>query len=190
MIVDLFSHLFTSKVRIKLLYLFFTNPDKSFFVREISRLLDDQINAIRRELAQFQKVNMLLTYNEDGKKYFKLNSKYMFYDEIFLLIKKSTLPAFKVLEKFEEAGEKLDLLLFTGRLINEFSSKIPIDIFVVGNVLEKTVSTIIDKCDESEKIRYTIISKEVFLEKIEQGDKKLITLLKYKKNIIPINNLI
>ena len=44
------EHLFGSKTRLKLLKLFLSNPDKIFFVREISRKLEVPINAVRREI--------------------------------------------------------------------------------------------------------------------------------------------
>ena len=40
--------LFGSKTRAKLLKLFFENPGKSFYVREMTRVIDEQINSVRR----------------------------------------------------------------------------------------------------------------------------------------------
>ncbi len=42
--------LFGSKTRAKLLNLLFENTDKSFYVREITRVIEEQINSVRREL--------------------------------------------------------------------------------------------------------------------------------------------
>ena len=40
--------LFGSKTRAKLLQLFFSNPDKSFYVREMTRVINEQIHSARR----------------------------------------------------------------------------------------------------------------------------------------------
>ena len=40
--------LFGSKTRAKLLRLFFENPTKSFYVREMTRVICEQINSVRR----------------------------------------------------------------------------------------------------------------------------------------------
>ena len=45
------DQLFGSKTRVKLLELFYSNPNRSFYVREITRKIDEQINSVRRELA-------------------------------------------------------------------------------------------------------------------------------------------
>ena len=47
----MYDQLFGSKTRVKLLALFLTHPNESFYVREITRRLGEQINSIRRELA-------------------------------------------------------------------------------------------------------------------------------------------
>ena len=45
------EQLFGSKTRVKLLQLFYSNPNRSFYVREITRKIDEQINSVRRELS-------------------------------------------------------------------------------------------------------------------------------------------
>ena len=49
------EQLFGSKTRVKLLQLFFRNPNRAFYVREITRKIDEQINSVRRELANLRK---------------------------------------------------------------------------------------------------------------------------------------
>ena len=51
--------LFGSKTRVKLLNLFLNNLDQSFYVREITRLIDEQINSVRRELANMVSVGVV-----------------------------------------------------------------------------------------------------------------------------------
>ena len=44
------QYLFTSRVRLKILELFVLHPEDRFYVREIVRKTDEEINAVRREL--------------------------------------------------------------------------------------------------------------------------------------------
>lgn len=46
--------LFGSKTRAKLLRLFFSDMNKSYYVREITRLIEEQINSVRRELINLE----------------------------------------------------------------------------------------------------------------------------------------
>lgn len=44
------EQLFGSKTRSRLLKIFLMNPEKAFFIRELTRMIDTQINSVRREL--------------------------------------------------------------------------------------------------------------------------------------------
>jgi len=47
--------LFSSNTRVKLLTLFFTNQGKDFYLREIEKLIRENITSIRRELSSLKK---------------------------------------------------------------------------------------------------------------------------------------
>jgi hypothetical protein len=48
--------LFTSSVRVKLFKHFFLHPNDEFFIRQLTRDLNEQVNAIRRELENWKKI--------------------------------------------------------------------------------------------------------------------------------------
>ena len=49
------EQLFGSKTRVKLLQLFYANPNRSNYVREITRKIDEQINSSPPRAEQFTK---------------------------------------------------------------------------------------------------------------------------------------
>ena len=55
--------LFGSKTRVKLLHLFLNNPGQPFYVREITRKIDEQINSVRRELSNMLEVGIIIQPN-------------------------------------------------------------------------------------------------------------------------------
>jgi predicted transcriptional regulator len=71
--------LFGSKTRVKLLHLFLNNPGKAFYVREITRLIDEQINSVRRELANMLEVGIITSDSADHKLYYEINQRYEYY---------------------------------------------------------------------------------------------------------------
>ena len=75
--------LFGSKTRVKLLHLFLNNPEKSFYVREITRLIDEQINSVRRELANMVSVGIVQSDNIDNKLYYSTNIGYRYLEPLF-----------------------------------------------------------------------------------------------------------
>ncbi len=71
--------LFGSKTRVKLLHLFLNNPGKAFYVREITRLIDEQINSVRRELSNMLEVGIITSDSADNKLYYEINQRYEHY---------------------------------------------------------------------------------------------------------------
>ena len=71
--------LFGSKTRAKLLRLFFENPEKSFYVREMTRVIDEQINSVRRELLNLESIGIIKNDTFDNKVYYSANSKHPYY---------------------------------------------------------------------------------------------------------------
>lgn len=67
------DQLFGSKTRVKLLKFFFANQDEEFFVRELTRLLDEQINSIRRELINLSEAGVVKSSEKENKVYYSLN---------------------------------------------------------------------------------------------------------------------
>ncbi|HRV76065.1 MAG: winged helix-turn-helix transcriptional regulator [Candidatus Nomurabacteria bacterium] len=69
------DQLFGSKTRVKLLKFFFANQDEEFFVRELTRLLDEQINSIRRELINLADAGVVKSIDKENKVYYRLNKE-------------------------------------------------------------------------------------------------------------------
>ena len=65
--------LFTSRTRVKLLTLFMMNPGREMYVREIARSTEENINAIRRELANLEEMGLLKSKRRKSKDPFVLN---------------------------------------------------------------------------------------------------------------------
>lgn len=70
--------LFGSKTRAKLLQLFFENPEKSFYVREMTRVIEEQINSVRRELLNLENIGIIKSETFDNKIYYSANAKHPF----------------------------------------------------------------------------------------------------------------
>src|SRR5271165_5774906 len=80
------EQLFGSKTRVKLLQLFYSNPNRSFYVREITRKINEQINSVRRELANLLSIGIISSDTNNNRLYYEVNQKYEYYralSEIF-----------------------------------------------------------------------------------------------------------
>src|SRR5438128_7349184 len=73
------EQLFGSKTRVKLLQLFYSNPNRSFYVREITRKIDEQINSVRRELANLLSIGIIASETNNNRLYYEVNQQYEYY---------------------------------------------------------------------------------------------------------------
>src|SRR2546423_4921155 len=76
------EQLFGSKTRVKLLQLFYSNPNRSFYVREITRKIDEQINSVRRELANLLSIGIIASDTTNNRLYYEVNQTYEFYEAL------------------------------------------------------------------------------------------------------------
>src|SRR5580704_17075993 len=76
------EQLFGSKTRVKLLQLFYSNPNRSYFVREITRKINEQINSVRRELSNLLSIGIITSDNTNNKLYYEVNQKFEYYEPL------------------------------------------------------------------------------------------------------------
>src|SRR3972149_9543233 len=78
-----------SKVRVKVLELFLGNPGQIYHVREIVRRVDEEINAVRRELARLEKTGLLTREWRANRRFYALRRDYVFFNELLSIVNKS-----------------------------------------------------------------------------------------------------
>src|SRR6476469_7391986 len=76
------EQLFGSKTRVKLLHMFYSNPNRSFYVREITRKIDEQINSVRRELGNLLSIGIISSETTNNRLYYEVNQKYEYYQPL------------------------------------------------------------------------------------------------------------
>lgn len=190
------DQLFGSKTRVKLLELFYSNPNRSFYVREITRKIDEQINSVRRELANLLNAGIIVSETTNNKLYYEVNQKYEYFSplrEIFGggTAKKATAgkqkAATKTVAPQEEALKALgnvDIALYTGQFTRDDSSGI--DFLVVGNVNQNQVNKYVADLEQKEgkEIRYAILTSNEFEYRHKINDRFLSNVIAAKKQVL------
>lgn len=189
------EQLFGSKTRVKLLQLFYSNPNRSFYVREITRKIDEQINSVRRELANLLSIGIISSETNNNRLYYEVNQDYEFYPPLAVIFGNSTVSTTKkksVSEEIEENPIKaignVELAIFTGHFTRDESSGV--DVFIVGDVNPTQLSKYIGELEKQENkdLRYTVLSLDEFRYRKEVNDRFLSQVLNSKKQIIADKN--
>jgi len=71
-----------SKNRAKLLKLFYTQPEESFYIHQIGRLLHKKPGVFQRTLYTMEKQGILLSEFRANARYFRTNKDYPIYKEL------------------------------------------------------------------------------------------------------------
>ena len=184
------EQLFGSKTRVKLLHLFYTNPNRSFYVREITRKVNEQINSVRRELANLLNIGIIKSDTSANRLYYEINQKYKYYDQLRSIFSGiNTKKEKTVVSSDGDAVQKLatigavDLVLLSGHFVRSATS--PVDLLVVGDVNRSKLLKIIAELEAQEglEIRFTVLNKEEFIYRINLKDRFLSTILGEKYTI-------
>lgn len=153
-----------SKVRVKLLEIFLTNPKEIYHVRDLVRRTDEEINAVRRELAHMEQAGMVKKEPRGNRLYYWFNRQYLFYQELVRMIAKTTGLGADILKNRNKIG-KLDFVMFSGEFVTRQDRSInEIDVLVVGEIVVPELSALI-KTEEGRikrEVNYTVMTPEEF----------------------------
>lgn len=179
------KHLFTSKARVKLLSIFLMNPEGEYFVRELTRSLDEQINSVRRELENLKQMGLLKSKAKNRKKYYTVNKNFILFRELRNIIIKANISTDNLIKNIAKMGN-VDFLLISGVFVEKKSQ---VDILVVGEVNKEDLEKYLDTIQTNEPIRFSTLSTEDFVYRLKCHDKFILDLVQDTDNLIGINKL-
>lgn len=156
--------LIISRVRVKLLGLFFSHPGKIFHVREMVRRTDEEINAVRRELAHLEKAGMLTKEPRANRLYYAFRRDYPLYFELLELVTKTSGLGQDLLKNKAKLG-KIKFAMLSGSFVRDLPvSPEKVDLLVVGNVVLPELAQIVraEEVKRDKEINYTVMTQEEF----------------------------
>lgn len=159
--------LFGSKTRAKLLKLFFSNPEKSFYVREMTRVIDEQINSVRRELLNLEGIGIIKNETFDNKIYYSANSRHPFTKPLSdMFSKKNSSTDDKSIAEttWEEYSRPVKNYLKGLVVTNRLPGQDGVDLLIIGNDKTKKLTRWAEVIEKKlgKPINYVIMSVDDF----------------------------
>ncbi len=153
----------TSKVRIKILELFFSNVGEMYHVRGIVREVKEEINAVRRELSRLEDAGIVKKESRGNRVYYWLRTDYMLYGDLLSIVAKTTGLGLQIISNKKKIG-KVNYVMFSGQFVRHKDPQKDdeVDILVVGDIVLPELATLI-RVEESKRgreINYTVMSRE------------------------------
>lgn len=177
------SDFIVSKTRVKLLEIFLGGVGGSkqmHHVRELVRMTEEEINAVRRELARLEEIGFVRREARGNRVYYSPRPEYAFYTELLELVVKTTGLGAAIRKNKEKLG-KLSYVMFSGRFARWMARKTEdeVDVFLVGDVVLPELANLIreEQKRRGDEINYTPMSKEEFEFRKKRRDPFLLSVL-------------
>ena len=162
-----------SRVRVKMLSLFLAHPGTIFHVRDIVRKVDEEINAVRRELAHMDSAGMVTKEARANRLFYAFRKDYPLYYELLGLIGKTTGLGADILKNKAKLG-KVKFVMISGRYLRGLANKssTDVDLLVVGTVVLPELAQLVraEEVRRGREINYTVMTEEEFLFRKRRND--------------------
>lgn len=175
-----------------MLQLFYGNPNRSFYVREITRKIDEQINSVRRELANLLSIGIIASDTNNNRLYYEVNQSYDYYPPLSLIFGGTpvTKPKDKVTKKESPELQELkslgnvELAVYTGQFTRD--DKSGTDILIVGDINQTKMAKFIEDLEakEGKELRYTVMPTSEFSYRKQVNDRFLSDVLTSKTQVL------
>lgn len=186
------EQLFGSKTRVKLLQLFCGNPNRAFYVREITRKIDEQINSVRRELANLLSIGIISSDNQNNRLYYEVNQDYQHYKALAAMfgggkvgLESEELPSDTndQVQTIKALGN-VELALLTGQFTRDVTAEI--DFLLVGDVNQTKLAKFVEDLEKQEgkEIRYAVLTPNDFQYRRQVNDRFLSLVMDAKKQVL------
>ncbi|MBU4421352.1 nucleotidyltransferase domain-containing protein [Candidatus Parcubacteria bacterium] len=156
----------------KILHLFFKNPDREFYLREIARELKQEPGFFQAPLNALVKEGLLIDERKANLRFFKLNKNHPLYEEIKKIVSK-TLGMEAKLKELAEGLEKIEYAFIFGSIAkNQEYSESDIDLLLIGEANQDFLIEKIRPLEEdlNREVNYHIYSKEEIIKKLEENN--------------------
>ena len=192
------EQLFGSKTRVRLLRLFLNNSKEAYFVRELTRKIGAQINAVRNELDNLIAMGIIVVVPEGGaeaaagkkkppvsqKKFYKLNTDALLFPELRALFLKSRVLLEKDFVKKLAASGSVSYLALMGVFVGPEPA--PTDLFMVGRVNHDKLMVLIKDFEQEigHEVNYTVMTPQEYKYRRDVTDRFLYSILESKKIVV------
>jgi hypothetical protein len=168
--------IFSSRSRAKLLQLFFENPDKQYFIREIVRLIDEQVNSVRRELLNLDSLGIVKSEAYENKVYYSANARHPFFRPFIEIFgKKDVVANGKKVKQtgWEDYTRPVKGLIKALVVTNRLPGQTGLDMLIIGNDQDRKLTRWAEVMEKkmAKPLNYAIMTVDDFVYRQRVKDK-------------------
>ncbi len=177
------EHIIPSKTRRKILELFYHNYEENFYLRRIVREIDEEVNAVKREVDILSEAKVLNKERRLNKVFYSLNKNFIYFDEFLRLFAKTNKLSSLIYKNISKLGKVKFVALSTKFAKKSVIKEDEIYLLFVGVIVVPEVSAIIADVEKDfgREINYTVMTEEEFIFRKKNNDPFIWRFLKQPK---------
>jgi predicted nucleotidyltransferase len=172
-----------SKTREAILVLFFTNPQRKFYLQELKRMLGFSAGNIRRELLKLAADNLFITEKTGNLLYYVLNTKHPLFNEIKSIVSKTAGVEYSIKNELLKLGNIKTAFIFGSFASKKEGKNSDIDLMIIGNPditkLNNKILLLENKLNR--EINHVIYSPEEFFQRKKENSQFVLDIIKKPK---------
>ncbi len=186
MVHDALKAMFSSQTRVKLLSVFLLHPEEEYFIRQLTRLLGEQINSIRRELENLRKIGLVKARHRNRKKYYKTDTDFIFYQELHNMFSKELKGGESATVTSLKSLAGLQFLELAGSFVGTHSK---VDLLVVGDVKKEVIEVVLAQDPTMRHVKYSLFSKADFLYRLSLRDRFILEIVDDPRHMVAFTRI-
>jgi hypothetical protein len=150
-----------------------------YHIRDCVRQVDEEINAVRRELIMLEKKKVLKREQRANRVYYSLSKDYPFYFDLLKIGAKTIGLGQQILENRAKLG-KIKFAMFAGRFIRRMKKNPEdVDLIIVGTIVLPELALLVrnEEARLGTEINYTAMTEEEFTFRKQRSDPFIATIL-------------
>ena len=164
---------------------FLLHPEEEYFIRELTRLLNEQINSIRRELENLRRVGLVKARHKNRKKYYRVDTEFVLYNDLRSLFSKAVQGESPFVASLRTLPN-VKLLLLAGSFSGTESK---VDLLLVGEVKKEVIEALLAQDPSLKYVKYSIFTEADFLYRLSLKDRFVLEILNDPRHLIISNTL-
>ena len=173
----------------EILNLFFKDPDREYYFRELARNLGKEPAYFRNPLNNLVKGGVLVDKRKGNLRFFKLNKNYPLYEELKKIISKTIGAEGQIKEIINSLEGIEEAFIFGSVAKGKENIHSDIDLMLIGRVDQDKLIEAVNKVEKElgREINYHIFTKEEVLKKIKEKDSFFVNIFSESKIILKGN---
>jgi len=177
------SDFITSRVRAKLLEEFLVNPKEMLYVRQLTRQVKEEINAVRRELSHLQEAGIVKSEKRGNRLYYQANPSYLFSPELIAIVAKISGLGREVLKNRQKLGFVKYAFMSTRLIKKGNRPDDQVDLMFIGDIIMPQLNQLVKNYEIEKKVEvnYSVMTEEEFNYRKNGRDPFILSILRYPR---------